>query len=119
MAFPTTLTTAVDGVTEIVAAHLNNLETKVGIDSSAVVTSLDYLLKNAASVDPGHKHSPAAGTTTGDIIRWDEVAGAWESCAEPLEFQGIVLVPMTLPVGPVEGFVGYNSADNGLYVAVE
>jgi hypothetical protein len=58
MAFPTTLTVAVDGQsgTEIVAAHLNSLETKVGIDSSAVVTSLDYLIKHASSIEPGHKH---------------------------------------------------------------
>ena len=59
MTFPTTLTNAVDGVTEIIAAHLNNLEAKVGIDGSAVVTSLDYLLKNAASHDPGHLHTHA------------------------------------------------------------
>jgi hypothetical protein len=57
MAFPSTLTNAVDAVTEVVAAHLNNLETKVGIDGSLVSTSLDYLLKNPASVNPGHKHS--------------------------------------------------------------
>jgi predicted small secreted protein len=59
--FPVVLTNAVDGSpptgTEILAKHLNNLETKVGIDASAVVTSLDYLIKNAASIDPGHKHS--------------------------------------------------------------
>lgn len=57
MSFPATLTNALDGVTEIVAAHLNNLEAKVGVDTSAVPTSLDYLLKNAASIEPGHKHS--------------------------------------------------------------
>jgi hypothetical protein len=57
MPFPATLTNAVDGVTENVAAHLNNLEAKVGIDNSAVATSFDYLLKNAASIEPGHKHS--------------------------------------------------------------
>lgn len=38
------------------------LETKVGVDDSAVVTSLDYLLKNTSSVDPGHKHSIYAQT---------------------------------------------------------
>lgn len=58
--FPIALTNAVDGVpgvgTEILAKHLNNLEAKVGIDSSAVSTSLDYLLKNTASIEPGHKH---------------------------------------------------------------
>lgn len=57
MSFPTELTNAVDSVTEIVAAHLNNLEAKVGIDNSAVATSLDYLLKNTSCINPGHKHS--------------------------------------------------------------
>jgi hypothetical protein len=32
MSFPSTLTGAIDGVTEIEAAHLNNLEAKVGVD---------------------------------------------------------------------------------------
>jgi hypothetical protein len=69
MAFPTNLTNAVDSVTEIMADHLNNLEAKVGIDGSAVATSLDYLLKNSASLDPGHQHSSASaglGNVTND-----------------------------------------------------
>jgi hypothetical protein len=57
MAFPAALSNAVDGVTEVVAIHLNNLEAKVGIDNSAVPTSLDYLVKNLNSLNPGHKHS--------------------------------------------------------------
>ena len=60
MAFPNNLTNAVDGVTDVLADHLNNLEAKVGIDGSLVTTSLDYLLKNSASVDPGHKHTISA-----------------------------------------------------------
>lgn len=60
MAFPTTLTNATDNVTDVVAAHLNNLEAKVGIDSSAVATSIDYLLKNAASSNPGHTHTASS-----------------------------------------------------------
>jgi len=68
MAFPTNLSSAIDNVTEIVAAHLNNLEVKVGIDGSAVNTTLDYLIKSASSTDPGHKHPQAkiTGLTTGD-----------------------------------------------------
>jgi len=38
------------------------LETKVGIDGSAVITTLDYLLRNSASSNPGHKHTLAAIT---------------------------------------------------------
>jgi hypothetical protein len=59
------------------------------------------------------------GSATGDIIRYNADTGDWESRAEPFEFQGIVLVPMALPGSPVEGFVGYNEADNSIYVAVE
>ena len=56
MAFPTNLTNAVDGVTDVMANHLNNLEVKVGVDDSQITTSLDYLLKNPASISPGHRH---------------------------------------------------------------
>jgi len=60
------------------------------------------------------------GTNTGDIIRYNAATGDWESCAEPFEFQGIVLVPMALPGGVVaEGFVGYNAVDKGIYVQID
>lgn len=77
MSFPTELSNAIDGVTEVVAAHLNNLEAKVGIDNSAVVTSLDYLLKNAGSIDPGHKHTAGAITGGNDGDVFYKAAGAW------------------------------------------
>lgn len=57
--------------------------------------------------------------TNDDIIRYNAATGDWESCVEPFEFHGIVLVPMSLPGSPVEGFVGYNIVDNGLYVAID
>lgn len=46
------------------------LEAKVGVDSSAVTTSLDYLVKSASN--PGHTHTLyvplSTGTTKGDIL---------------------------------------------------
>lgn len=42
---------------------VSNLEAKVGVNSSAVVTSLDYLLKSTSSSNPGHKHTLANGAT--------------------------------------------------------
>lgn len=39
------------------------LEAKVGVDSSAVATSLDYKVTNASSSNPGHKHTLANGAT--------------------------------------------------------
>ncbi len=39
------------------------LEAKVGVNSSAVNTSIDYLLKSTSSSNPGHKHTLADGAT--------------------------------------------------------
>ena len=39
------------------------IQAKLGVDSSAVATSLDYLVKNASSSNPGHKHTLASGAT--------------------------------------------------------
>jgi hypothetical protein len=50
-----TITTAQDAI--------EALEAKVGVDSSAVATSLDYLVKSASSSNPGHKHTLAQGAT--------------------------------------------------------
>jgi len=51
MAFPTSLTNAQDGVTDVLAAHINAVEAKIGIDSSAVTTSHDYKLSEVTSSD--------------------------------------------------------------------
>jgi len=80
MSFPSTLTVAIDGVTEIVSAHLNNLEEKVGVDNSAIASSLDYKLRSASSVDPGHKHTAGAfsGGSSGDVFFKDPADGLWK-----------------------------------------
>lgn len=44
------------------------LETKVGVDSSAVTSTIDYLLKNAASINPGHKHTVTSVTLSLDDL---------------------------------------------------
>lgn len=46
------------------------LQAKVGVDNSAVATSLDYLVKSASSTDPGHKHpaSKIVNTPAGNIV---------------------------------------------------
>ena len=59
--FPTALTNAVDGATDVLAKHLNNLEAKVGIDSSAVTTSHDYKLSGVTGSD---KAASKAGSET-------------------------------------------------------
>lgn len=55
------------------------IETKLGVNSSAVTTTIDYLLKNTASTDPGHFHTPSISLKTtgtpssGTFLRGDNV----------------------------------------------
>ena len=64
------------------------IQGKVGVDSSAVVTSIDYLLKNTASVDPGHKHSMSSlsevnitSPTDGQALTYDNASSKWVNTA--------------------------------------
>ena len=64
--------------------HINDLqnaviavEANVGTTNSAVATTIDYQLKNASSVNPGHKHTLAGALTDVEIT-------------SPLDGQGIV-----------------------------
>jgi hypothetical protein len=58
--------TAVHG-TPVLATTINNIrdallavETKLGKDASSTTTTVDYLLKSNASIDPGHQHTGAS-----------------------------------------------------------
>ena len=93
MAFPATIdvyTNQVDNSDYVLAADINGvqgdgdsnggleaIEAKLGIDSSAVATSIDYLLKNAASVDPGHSHSLLTNIATAGNKIWIYQNVAW------------------------------------------
>lgn len=56
--FPTTLNDWEDSDI-IESGWADSLENKIGVDGSAVTTSLDYKLTNASSSDPGHVHTSA------------------------------------------------------------
>lgn len=70
--------TLVDNSDYVLAANPNDrgdaieaIEAKIGVDSSAVATSIDYLLKHASSVDPGHSHSLLTNlATAGNKMYW-------------------------------------------------
>ena len=63
------------------------LQTKLGVDSSAVATSIDYKLKNASSINPGHLHTMLSGISdvaitspaTGNGLFYNEVTAKWEN----------------------------------------
>ena len=52
MVFPTDLSAVVDNVDDVLADHVNALEVKVGVDESAVKTSLDYFRATSWVEDP-------------------------------------------------------------------
>lgn len=93
-------TDKVDDVTTIEASDVNNLQdevtalkTKVGIDASAVTSTIDYKLKNTASIDPGHKHTVTSVTlavddlsdavittpTDGQVLTYDSGSSTWKN----------------------------------------
>ena len=68
----------------IEASHVNDLQeemvavqTKLGVDSSADTSSVNYQLTNASSVNPGHKHTLAGALTDVEIT-------------SPMDGQGLV-----------------------------
>jgi hypothetical protein len=71
-----TYPTLVDNTDDVLAAHANDrgdaieaIEIKVGIDSSAVATSIDYFLKHASGAYRTHIHD---GTSDdGALLDWD------------------------------------------------
>lgn len=70
-------------ITDTVLVHnaIDAIETKLGIDGSADATSIDYLLKNPLSINPGHKHTIASISATGTPSATTFLAGdgAWKN----------------------------------------
>lgn len=70
------------------------LQAKVGVDNSAVTTSLDYKLKSTSSVDPGHKHTTASlsvsGLTASQLLRVNSGGTAIESSGKTAPSGAIV-----------------------------
>jgi hypothetical protein len=62
VAYPTTFTNAQNTVTEIIAAHLNALEVKLGIDSDPNTNSIDYKIQQA--LIKGNNLSDVSNTRT-------------------------------------------------------
>jgi len=84
--------------TNHVTAHQNiqdaieAIEAKVGVDSSAVTSSLDYKVTNTSSSNPGHKHTLANGAT--DVTA---------SAAELNVLDGIPVTLTATEIGYVDG----------------
>jgi hypothetical protein len=57
--------------------------------------------------------------TNGALIRYNTSTSSWESCAEPISFNGIRLNPQASPSEELEGDIYYKESDNGIYVATE
>jgi microcystin-dependent protein len=109
MAFPTTLDSiadVTDGVDYPEATHINTLndaveaiEEKIGIDSSAVSTSLDYKIKNTTG---GHDHDGSdskkvlttnldvTGLTVSELVRTNSAGTALESSGKTVPTGDIV-----------------------------
>jgi len=97
--YPTALdsyVTLVDNTDDVLAAHMNDrgnaieaIEAKLGLNSSIVVTSIDYFLKHASGAYRTHRHdggsddgSTALGALTGLTLANDIDVGSYHIRAE-------------------------------------
>ena len=140
MAYPTTLDTLArpskDPMSNTVTlSHVdlhNNtstsveaLQAKVGIDSSEVTTSIDYLLTNSSSENPGHTHTLAEGAT--DITASAEDLNQLDGVTLPDFPTGAIvgtsdvqtLTNKKLTTPPIEKPVVYGVVDLGTVGATE
>ena len=62
--FPTALSAVVDNVNDVLAKYINNIEAKLGIDSSAVTSSHDYKLSGVTGSDKAASLAGAETLTT-------------------------------------------------------
>ena len=122
--FPTnidTYTTLVDNVDNVVASHVNDkgdaitaLETKLGVSSSAVPTTIDYFLKNVSGAYRTHIHDGTSddgakvsyanladvnftGLADGEIMKWNQSTGKWINYASTSTFAGLTDVLIVSP----------------------
>jgi hypothetical protein len=99
--YPTTLNSFLTGASSATLSSVghadahNALETKVGVDDSAVATSLDYLLKSTSSSNPGHKHTLANGATdvTASITEINYVDGVTSAIQTQLDAKAPLASP--------------------------
>jgi hypothetical protein len=105
------------------------LQAKLGINNSADTTSIDYLLKNTSSIDPGHKHTAASlalalsnlsdvlisSPADGNGLIFNGAGGKWENASTSTAdasttVKGVTKLDTTpaSPVSPIA--VGVNSA---------
>jgi len=97
MAYPTTLDSLTDPqstdrlnnpshsvIHQSVNTAIEALEAKVGINSSLVIISLDYLVKSLSSSNPGHVHTLSKGATdvTATVAEVNKLSGVTASTTE-------------------------------------
>ena len=125
------LTLSLDGGSMITAAMLEEIIVPSGTISTEIVDdklqfSVIPQTVDADTLDGYHAADIAAanqlpdGTTTGDILRWDNVAQEWVIAHEPFALEGIVMTPLyTTSSGLGEGFMYYSASTNHLHVYTE
>jgi hypothetical protein len=59
------------------------------------------------------------GSTTGDIIRWNDSLGGWEVADEPFEFAGIILTPALASLIDAAGAMYFKSDTQAVMVCTE
>jgi hypothetical protein len=123
--FPVALTGATDNVTDVLAKHINNIETKIGINSSADASSIDYklgvLVANTSGVNSGDNAANSSSTYIGTTAHALNRTTAAETIAGLTLTSPILNTPTIAANSPnnsavfsmdVSGQTAFNLADN-------
>jgi len=100
---------------DISAIEFNQTEQHIAF--AQVTHHIDFALSNAHTVITGVVLPD--GTSTGDILRWNDSTGEWEVKAEPVAFKGILLTPAIAALIDAEGLMYYNSDQKAVLVCTE
>ena len=81
MTYPATKSDLVNGISEMDANQINNIEDYVGITADVDTSTLTYKLTNPAQVSPGHKHAAGdmSGGDNGTMFFKDPADGLWKA----------------------------------------
>jgi len=96
------------------ATHDNATIVEMLITAEAI-TDLNTAVNDIENDYVNYTGTPADG----DIIRYNNSTGHWESCSEPFTFTQINLSPRSTYVTDIEGGMYYDSEDNSVYVGTE
>lgn len=103
--------------TGIASVEATELVTNYTVEIEDTETAYTVQVEEVIAVGGGDSIFDNFDPNDGDIIRFNESSGAWETRSEPFDFKQINLIPQTTPLEDTAGGIIFK--DNSIYVCRE